>query len=59
MHKCVCGGTGKFTHEFKGYVTIHPCPNESCDFDREKANREYEEWKRKGMIAYGLAVAVI
>ncbi len=59
MAKCVCEGTGKVAHEFKGYMTIHPCPNTSCEFDKDQANRNYEEWKRKGMIAYGMAVAVV
>lgn len=42
---CLCKGVGGI-RKIKGYVAeFIPCPDSHCTFDREKAEREYKEWR--------------
>ncbi len=50
---CICNGTGNIITESKGHAVIHPCPDSNCSFDKDKADREFKEWQRKGLEFYG------
>jgi len=44
---CACGGTGGINITHNWGITFHPCPDTNCEFDRNEADRKYEEWKKK------------
>ena len=50
---CICNGTGRLLESTRGSVTYIPCPDTKCNFDKDKADREFKEWQRKGFEYYG------
>ena len=44
---CLCKGTGGIRIKHKWGVQFEPCPDTNCKFDRNEADRKYEEWKKK------------
>lgn len=44
---CACNGTGGIQVEHSWGMSFHSCPDTNCSFDREKHDREYNEWKQK------------
>ena len=44
---CLCKGTGGIQTLYSWGVGFMPCPDTNCQFDRNEADRKYEEWKKK------------
>lgn len=51
---CLCGGTGGIHIRESSGVLFAPCPDSNCTFDREKADREWDEWVAKALEYYEL-----
>ena len=44
---CACNGTGGIKTVGGWSAMFAPCPDTNCQFDRDKANREYEAWRNE------------
>lgn len=41
---CLCKGAGGITERRSWGISFNPCPDTNCQFDREKARKEYDQW---------------
>lgn len=44
---CLCNGTGGIHIKHSWGIQFEPCPDTTCQFDKEKADRAYNDWKKK------------
>ncbi len=44
---CLCKGTGGIKTVGQWSIEFAPCPDSHCQFDRDAARKEYDQWSAK------------
>lgn len=44
---CLCKGKGNVPIENKGVITWNPCPDSDCTHDKQKAENNWQQFKRE------------
>ena len=42
---CLCEGKGNIAIEYKGVIQWHKCPDSHCQFDKQKAEKKWQQFK--------------
>lgn len=55
---CLCKGLGGIAEQHSWGISYNPCPDSHCQFDRDKANREYEQWRKEYFAAIEMQLKI-